>query len=99
MGLAPPPTTTTKCHVPAPQVATLNAPPNVSPPPKTMPQVWRREGQQHANAYAAWSDADVSFVAVVHAIRFVGVTGADFLSDAAIGYIELIPGLLLLAYR
>ena len=56
-------------------------------------QVWQQNGQQHNSHTAAWSNARVSFPGTVQQVRFVGVTGSSYTSDAAVADVELIPGL------
>ena len=58
----------------------------------TWTQVWIRSGQQHNADSAAWSSAQVSFPETARQVRFVGVTGPSYTSDAAVADVQLVAG-------
>ena len=55
-------------------------------------RVWERSGQQHSSGAAAWTSEQVSFPTTVQQVRFVGVTGSGYHSDAAVANVALIAG-------
>ena len=55
-------------------------------------QEWSRTGEQHNWYTAPWTTAQVTFTGPVDQVRFVGVTGRGFESDAAVADVLLVPG-------
>ena len=57
-------------------------------------EVWRRSGQQHISLFSDWSEAFVPFYVDLQQVRFVGVTGSAYASDAAVAdvYLRLTTG-------
>ena len=52
-------------------------------------EAWKRDGQQQASNGAPWSTALVWFSQNFDKVRFTGITGTGFRSDAAVGDVEL----------
>ena len=60
----------------------------------TWTNVWVRSGQQHASEDAPWSTAQIAFEAPFVQMRFTGIVGSSWRSDAAVADVVLVSGLL-----